>query len=301
MDRRRFIAATGAAALAQTLLPSAVGAAVSATPARKFLGFSKPFLHLGPAETADLVSEVGWGGIDCPVRATLSHVKPERVEDDLPPLVEALRRQGKSLDVVTTDIVRLDARAEKVLRTLARLGIKTYRFGFVRYPKDRPPEQTLREFAAAIRDLSALNRELGLRGGYQNHSGADYVGATLWELREAFHDLDPATVGVCFDIGQAMVEGGLSWPTQTRLLQSRWFALQVKDFVWNAKTPKGWDAVWVPLGQGRVSQTVLRQIGGHTYAGPIIQHHEHLKPGTPLAELARALKQEFATLRTWLS
>lgn len=300
MDRRRFIAVTGAATLAQTVLPS-TAASVSGTPARKFLGFSKPFLHLSPAETADLVTEIGWDGIDCPVRATLSHVKPERIEDDMPPLVEALRRQGKSLDVVTTDIVRLDARAEKVLRTLARLGVKTYRFGFVRYPKDRPPEQSIREFSSAVRDLSALNRELGLRGGYQNHSGADYFGATQWELWQAFHDLDPAIVGVCFDIGQAMIEGGLSWPTQARLLQSRWFALQVKDFIWDSRTPKGWDAVWVPLGQGRVSRTVLRQIGAHAYTGPIVQHHEHLKPGTLRAELTPALKQEFATLRAWLS
>lgn len=302
-SRRRFLATTGAALGATLLAGRAVAAAptVKASPARKFLGFSKPFMHLQPNEIADLVSEIGWDGIDCPVRATLSQVKPERVAEDLPPLVEALRKQGKSIDLVTTDIVRPDARAEKVLRTIARLGIKTYRFGFARYPKDRSPEQKLREFAAEIRDLSALNRELGLQGGYQNHSGADYLGATLWELREAFHDLDPATVGVCFDIGQAMVEGGLSWPTQTRLMQSRWCALQVKDFIWDAKTPKGWDAVWVPLGQGRVTQSVLTQIGARTFAGPIIQHHEHLKPGTPRAELAPALKQEFATLRNWIT
>lgn len=301
LSRRTFLAVAGAG-LAAAARGSAEAAEAAPVPSpRPILGFSKPFSQLGPRETADLVAEVGWDGIDCPVRATFTHVKPERIEEDLPPLIEALRRNGKSLPVVTTDIVRLDPRAEKVLRTLARLGIGTYRFGFVRYPKDRPPEERLREFAAALKDLAALNRELGLRGGYQNHSGADYLGATLWELREAFRELDPATVGVCFDIGQAMIEGGLSWPTQTRLLQTRWFALQVKDFVWDPNTPKGWDAVWVPLGRGRVSREVLRLIGARSYTGPVIQHHEHLKPGTPLAQLVPALRQELATLRDWLA
>ena len=298
LTRRRFIATSTLAACGG--LRSRPLAASSPSPERRFLGFSKPFLHLDPTATADLVSEVGWDGIDCPVRATLTHIRPERIADDLPPLIEALKRKGKTVDIVTTDIVRLDARSEGILRTLAKLGIGTYRLGFVRYRKDRPPEETLREFSAALRDLAALNRELGLRGGYQNHSGSDYVGATTWELWQAINELDPVTIGLCFDIGQTMVEGGLSWPTQTRLLRSRWFALQVKDFIWDPRTAKGWDAVWVPLGHGRVSQEVLHQIGGADFAGPVVQHHEHLKPRTPVAELLPALKQEFTTLRAWL-
>ena len=298
MTRREFIGTTSAV-LGATM---AVTASLSgATPERRsFLGFSKPFIHLSPEESADLVAEVGWDGIDCPVRARFTHVQPERVEDDLPRLVEAFRNRGKTVPVVTTDIVRLDARAEKVLRTLARLDIRTYRFGFVRYNNRVPPEETLREFSAALRDLSAANRELGLRGGYQNHSGRDYLGATIWELWVAMKDLDAETVGLCFDIGQAMIEGGLSWPSQLRLLRSRWWALQVKDFVWENDPSLGWNPRWCPLGEGRVTQAVLEQIGTRTFAGPIIQHHEHIGPRLPRAELTTLLRREFATLRTWL-
>lgn len=296
LSRRRFLASAGAALAAAPFASAASGAA-----SLRILGFSKPFSQMGPQETADFVSEIGWDGIDCPIRKGVSHIDPERIAEDLPPLVEALKKNGRTIDVVTTDITALDERSEKILRTLAAQGIKTYRFGFVRYPKDQPPEKRLTEFSAAIRDLSALNRELGLRGGYQNHSGADYLGATLWELHEAFRDIDPATTGVCFDIGQAMIEGGLSWPVQSRLLQSRWFAIQVKDFIWDPATAKGWDAVWVPLGKGRVTKSVLREIGTHSFDGPIIQHHEHLKPGTPRAELLPSLKREFTTLREWLA
>jgi L-ribulose-5-phosphate 3-epimerase len=299
LSRREFLFTTAAALGAMALPRPRLAAAPPGI--RKILGFSKPFLQLGPTATADLVSEVGWDGIDCPIRATLSQVRPERIEDDLPPFVEALRRNGKSIEVVTTDIVRLDARAEKILRTLAHCGIRTYRYGFVYYSPDQPPDNTLREFASAVSDLGAINRELGLHGGYQNHSGANMLGATMWELKEAFQGLDPAAGGICYDIGQAMIEGGLSWPTQMRLLRSRWLAIQVKDFIWDPHTANGWDAVWVPLGQGRLSANILRQIGAREFQGPIIQHHEHLEPGTPLAQLIPELKKEFATLREWLA
>ena len=39
---------------------------------------------------AELVAEVGWDGIECPVRSK-GQVEPERVEEDLPKMVEALR------------------------------------------------------------------------------------------------------------------------------------------------------------------------------------------------------------------
>ena len=47
---------------------------------------------LGPEQTADTVAEIGWDGIECPVRAK-GQVLPERVEEDLPKFVEALRQR----------------------------------------------------------------------------------------------------------------------------------------------------------------------------------------------------------------
>jgi sugar phosphate isomerase/epimerase len=297
-SRRTFLGATTMALATLAVARPEVGPPPTLRKLR--LGFSKPSVHLNPRDTAALVAAVGWDGIECPVRKQGTHIVPERAEEDLPKLVEALRAEGKTIEIVTTDIVKPGAAAEKLLRTLARLGLRTYRFGFVRYQPNRDPVETLREFAAGLRDLSVLNRELGLRGGYQNHSGPDYVGATIWELWQALHDLDPATVGLCFDIGQAMVEAGRSWPTQQRLLRSRWLALQVKDFVWESSPDKGWAIRWCPLGQGRVTADVLRQLSARDFAGPIVQHHEHIPPGQPMGELIPRLRAEFDTLRRWL-
>jgi len=215
ITRRDFVAKTALASALTAIAPS-LAHAESPAPRFKIIAFSKPFAKLGPEETADLVADVGWDGIECPVRAKAGQIAPERVEEDLPKMVEALKKRGKEVTIVTTEITRLDPLAEKVLRTAAKLGIKKYRFGFVKYTADKPVPETVKEVGAALKDLAAFNHELGLQGGWQNHSGADMVGAPLWDIWTMIKDLDPRDIGVCFDIGHATIEGGLSWPIQAR-------------------------------------------------------------------------------------
>ena len=69
------------------------------------IGFTKPFANLNAEETADLVAEVGWDGIDCPVRSKAGQIAPERVEDELPKLVEALKKRGSPLDETPVQVV----------------------------------------------------------------------------------------------------------------------------------------------------------------------------------------------------
>src|SRR6478735_4151361 len=141
-SRRKFLRSSALATLAMAGVR--VDAAPKAQPV-KVIGFSKPFSDDSPDDTADLVAEIGWSGIDCPIREKNTDIRPERVEEDLPKLMEALRRRGKEITMVTTDILRRDERAEKILRTVAKLGIKKYRFGFAHYAPAQPVSQTVRE------------------------------------------------------------------------------------------------------------------------------------------------------------
>lgn len=294
--RREFVR-TSALAAAAAAIPR-THAAPTATP-WQIIAFSKPFARLSPDETADFVAEIGWDGIECPVRAKSGQIAPERVEEDLPKMVEALKKRGKEVVIVTTEITKVDPLAEKVLRTTARLGIKKYRLGFTKYAKDKPIPDTVREVGAALKDLSALNRELGLQGGWQNHSGVDYVGAPIWDLWMMMRDLDPKTIGVCFDIGHATLEGGLSWPLQARLIEPWFVAVFLKDFYWE-KAEKGWQPRWCRFGEGSVQKSFLTNLKKSGFTGPLCQHHEYKDLGTG-PEMIANMKKDLATLRAWLA
>lgn len=293
--RRQFLATTALAAAA-VATPRAFAAADSRF---KIIAFSKPFAALNYDDTADLVADVGWDGIECPVRAKAGQIAPEKVEEELPKMVEALKKRGKEVTIVTTEITKLDPLAEKILRTMAKLGIRKYRFGFEKYAKDKPVPDTVREVGAQLKDLAALNKELGLQGGWQNHSGADYVGAPIWDLWTMIRDLDPRHIGICFDIGHATLEGGLSWPIQARLMEPYYVAVFLKDFRWQ-KTEKGWQPDWCNFGEGTVQKSFLANLKKSAFPGPLCQHHEYKTLGTG-AEMVANMKKDLATLREWLA
>jgi len=296
LTRRHFIQ-TSTLAAAALAAPRLEAATVESK--WKIIGFSKPFAQLSPDDTADLVADIGWDGIECAVRTKAGQIAPERVEEDLPKMVEALKKRGKEVTIVTTEITKLDPLAEKILRTTAKLGIKKYRFGFTKYTRDKAVPETVREVGAALKDLAALNGELDLQGGWQNHSGADYVGAPLWDLWTMLRDLDPRHIGVCFDIGHATLEGGLSWPVQARLMEPWYVAVFFKDFHWE-KGAKGWAPNWCPLAEGMVQQSFLTNLKKSSFTGPLCQHHEYKDLGTGPQMIAH-MKKDLATLRAWLA
>lgn len=295
LSRRHFAQLATSASLA-ALVPSLPAAA----PAKRWpiIGFSKPFQSLGPEQTADTVAEIGWDGIECPVRAK-GQVLPERVEEDLPKLVEALRKRGKEIGIITTDVLNpSQPLTRKVLQTATKLGIKRYRMSYWKYAKDQPIPPQLDKIRGELRDLAALNKELGLQSGYQNHSGADYVGAPIWDIWSLVRDLDPKHAGICFDIGHATLEGGHSWPTEARLAEPHLTAVFVKDFAWK-KGEKGWKAEWCPLGEGMVNKTFFAWLKKTSFNGPLSQHHEYDHgEGKPM--IAK-MQQDLRVLREWLA
>src|SRR3954454_23427591 len=69
--------------------------------------FSKHLLLLHGAELPEAAAKIGFDGIDLAVRKG-GHVAPERVEEDLPPLVGTIRKQGLEVPMLTTDIADVE-------------------------------------------------------------------------------------------------------------------------------------------------------------------------------------------------
>ena len=260
----------------------------------RICAFTKFLQDLSYDELAATIKRLGFNGVEATVRKS-GHVLPERVEDDLPKMVEALRNHDVEIVAMATDVRGADDLSQRVLSTAAGLGVKWYRMGFYKYDLDRPILKQLDELRPQVRDLAELNRELGLQGLYQNHSDAKYVGATLWDLHRLIQDLPPSEIGSAFDIRHATIEAGLAWPVLFKIMRPHIGAVFVKDFVWDGKKAKH-----VPLGTGRVDPKFFDILREADYQGPYSLHVEYLGKEGVEANVA-ALERDLRTLKSWLN
>lgn len=264
---------------------------------RPIIGFSKPFQSLNADKTASLVEEIGWDGIECPVRAG-GHVEPERVEEDLPLLVEAFRRRDLIIPLLVTEISSIRQKhAEAVLRAAANLGITRVRLGIFKYAPDRPLAQQLIEIGSLLKDIGDACAELGIKAAAQNHSGFDRFGAPVWDLCTVLEARQIRNVGICFDVGHAIIEGGLSWPIQARLAEPNYVAISVKDFTWQMSS-SGWIPAWCPLGEGMVGRPFFDGLRHSIFAGPISQHHEYSLGDQQ--EMLACMQRDLRVLKSWI-
>src|SRR6266571_8322947 len=104
LNRRQFLKHTAITSAAATLMPTVLpAAATERTGPWKFCAFEKPLLFLNYDDTAKVFAELGFDGLEAAVRPG-GHVLPERVEEDLPRFVEALRKRGLEITILTSGI-----------------------------------------------------------------------------------------------------------------------------------------------------------------------------------------------------
>jgi L-ribulose-5-phosphate 3-epimerase len=284
-NRREFLSSL---AVAGATLPLAAGAAEKAEKKAKAPAtyttsvtagtihvFSKPLHMFSHAETAKIIAEAGYGGIDYTVRVPQGHVLPERVQEDLPKAVDAAKAAGLKVEMITTEISSArDKHAETVLRTAAKLGVKYYRMGTHSYDEKLGVWGSLQKLKPVFKELAELNQSLGIHGALQNHAGTR-VGSSLWDLYELLRDLDPKWIGVQYDIRHATAEGGQSWPLPLKLLAPWIKCTDAKDFKWEQSPGKA--AIEnVPIGEGIVNfDAYFKFVRELNIGGPISVHLEY--------------------------
>ena len=297
LDRRRFLAAAAATTMAAPLLTTPV-AAQNSESTHELCVFTKPFNSLSFDELADRIAEMGFNGIEAPIRPG-GHIETEAIADELPKLVEALKKRDLKITVVTSDINDpADPLTEKFLRTLGTLEIKRYRMQYFKYALDEPIMPQLAQWKPMFRDLAAMNHDFGVQGLYQNHAGEKYLGASLWDVRETLQGIAPSDLGIAYDIRHATVEGATSWPVTFDAIVPHLATVYVKDFDWvDGKIAN------VPLGEGQVDPKFFKLLAATGYDGPISLHEEYLshKDPTLVPDHLAAIKKDLGVLQKWLS
>lgn len=263
--------------------------------------FNKPLQHLSYDEQAALVAEIGFDGIEATVRKG-GHVEPERVEEDLPKQMEALKKNGLAMTMMTTDIT--DAESElhqRVMKTASELGVTMFRMGGIKLSADRPIPVQIEEIRGTMARLVEFCAPLGLRPLVQNHAGANRFGAGIWDVHSVLQDVDPKHAGVAFDIRHATVEGGQSWPTEFQLIRPYIGVVYCKDFVWGEANERPRN---VPLGSGRVDYPrFLSLLKKSDYQGPIcvaMEYTDHRDPKLQQESIA-AIRADRKTLLEWMA
>jgi len=291
LSRRKFLLGTAAATLC-----AATNLHAAPQPKNRICAFEKPIQFLSNKELAATMSSIGFSGIEATVRAG-GRVVPTKVGEDLPRLHEALAQRGVEIDIIATDILNtVQPRTEPVLRAAAKLGIRRYRMASYLYDMTRPILPQLDTIASRLPALLDLTQELGMTAVYHNHSGPDRVGAAVWDIYGLIKTLDPRLIGIGFDIQHAIIEGGLDWRIQFKLVQSHLEAVYVKDFFWDKSEIKE-----VPLGEGVVDRKFFPMLRETGYAGPICLHVEYLEGKKNQNALENAFRKDLATLRLLLT
>jgi sugar phosphate isomerase/epimerase len=283
-----------------------------ATSKLKVAIFSKHLQFLQGAELAQTAAYIGFDGIDITVRKG-GHVDPARVRQDLPPLVATIRSHGLEAPMITTDIVDANTpHAEDILKTMAELEIRRYRWGGFQYNREQPLSRQIQNLKPRVAKLADLNSRYGVGAMYHTHSGIGLVGAPIWDLHEILEGFDPRAVGVNYDIGHATVEGGFGgWIDSFRITGPYLRGVAVKDFLW-AKDAKGdWRPAWKPLGEGMVRFSVFfKLLASADFSGPLQLHFEYPLGGAndgkrtltiPRKQVFSAMRRDLRQLRSWLT
>jgi sugar phosphate isomerase/epimerase len=313
---RRTVLQSGAAAL---LSPSLLKPAPQTTPQTtpqagaklKVAIFSKHLLFLQGAPLAQAAAAIGFDGIDLAVRKG-GHVDPSRVKQDLPALVAIIRDHGLGVPMLTTDIADANSPyAEDILRCMSELNIQHYRWGGFKYTDSTPIPAQLDNLKPRVAKLAALNARYHVGAMYHTHSGIDLVGAPIWDLHELLTGMDPAAVGVNYDIGHATVEGGFGgWIDSFRVTGPYLQGIAVKDFLWEKDAHNNWRPAWKPLGEGMVNfRRFFEMVADTHFSGPLQLHFEYplegadagLKTVTNQKEVFAAMGRDLKQLRSYLA
>jgi len=236
--------------------------------------FTKPLDKYGQEFMMDTLKMAGAEGMDLTVRPAGS-VLPENAKRDLPKVAAMAKRKGLDFEMMATNINNPSIPfAEEVLKQAAANGVKHYRLAYYQYDKQEGIQKSTDRIKKQMLELAELNKNLGIQGGYQNHTGTKF-GSAMWDLWEILRDIPVREISSQFDIRHANCEASNSWIISMERLAKNIGSLALKDFTWEMQGNKA-KVKSVPLGEGIIDfDLFFRSIKKFGIVAPITLHTEY--------------------------
>jgi sugar phosphate isomerase/epimerase len=248
MNRREFLNST----LATTLVGGAVVGrpAAQQTPLRQTATQPRPYpgttreipMHAysrylqwlrTPEEVASACREISCRSLMVTVQDGASaHVQQAAVTSELPTFVNALRSEGIDVKMIRGGgQTAVDADVERLVGTMADLGITHYWLGNDSYDLSQPLMPQLDAIKRKVEGFVSLNERHGATLVYHTRSGTRTVGAGVWDLLSVFQDFDPQRVGFHWDTGHMSLHGPM-WESLIRAAGPYLSVVSWKDRTW---------------------------------------------------------------------
>ena len=297
LDRRRCLQALAAAASLMTTRRSAAAGKPSPTNPRIWI-FTKPIEQLSFKEVADWLVRWDVGGLEATVRRD-GWIEPVDAPTRLPQLMETLKAVDRAGMIVTTDVNRADQPdVDRVLHTASQLGIRYFRMAYYKYDFSKSILPQLDAFASQAARLAEVCKQLNMTALYQNHAGANYVGAPLWDLMHVLQGIDPSLMRIAIDLRHTTVEAAESWRAGYARVRDVVGAIFAKDAIYvDGAINDG------PLGRSAKGKQLFKLVQADHPAIPISLHMEHIdhRKKELLPQRLDAIAADVKTLKSWLA
>ena len=265
MNRSHFIAQAGL---------TAIGARLAAAQSTRFgswpiVVFEKPIQTLDYDRMGEELAKMGVQGIEATIRRG-GHIEPKNAEVEVPKMVKSLEKNGQKALIATCNVDSASADNADFLRILKANGIVRYRMDYFRYDltKDLLPQVV--ENTTKLKEIEAMNREIGVQALYQIHAGAKYAGSLAWDAAMMFKNVDPAHAAIAFDLRHVKAGSGLSFPTAIAAMGKHVRSIFVKDASWSGKRTASLKNV--PLDTGIVNKKAFDEVSNGHSSMPLSLH-----------------------------
>ena len=226
--------------------------------------FTKPWKDLEISALADLIAELGFNGIELPVRPGFQ-VEPDTIEETLPLAFEQFQQRGLSIYSVAGDCDLRTARA------CANAGVPVLRT-MLKITPEKSYMEHVNDFRILCQELSEALEGTETTVGLQNHCD-EFVTSAIG-LIHAIDPLPSSQVSAVLDLGHTGLDGELeeiaidiAWPRLSLINLKN--AVRFED----GKDADGatiWNRTWVPGREGYTSwKNALAELGRRNYSLPI--------------------------------